>query len=344
MPNMDRRGFVCGSAALLAAADGSRVEAGRRTMAVDVRSYEYARPGGTILSLDLYKPAGTSHPLPVILFVHGGAWMFGDRTAAPDLRRYFADAGFAMASIDYRLAPDVTFPSNLEDVLTAIRWLRANAKLLGLDTDRLGLWGTSAGGHLASLAGLVPAGSFAGTGNLGQSSAVRCVLDGYGPTALALQEAQLAAEKPGLDPLSPAIANFPVPARNGPKPPFPPNTALLGAPVEQVPEKVRAANPITYVSSDAPPFLIMHGLADDIVPHGQSQLLYEALVRSGTDATLRLVHGVPHSFFNMPGIDEAAGPFRMEVRHHQPGKGEVTGADSGFIFDVARAFFQRHLM
>ena len=103
-----------------------------------------------------------------------------------------------MASIEYRLTPSVTFPANVEDVRTAVRWLKANAAAHALDPDRICLWGTSAGGHLAAVAGLAPRGTFEGTDNLNHTSAVRCVLDAYGPTRFDRMDAQTEQERPAL--------------------------------------------------------------------------------------------------------------------------------------------------
>ena len=125
--------------------------------------------------------------------------------------------------------------------------------------------------------------------------------------------------------------------------PASPESRLLGAAVQTVPERVRAASPITYVGKEAPPFLIMHGLSDSSVPHGQSLLLYDALKREGHDVTLRLVEGLPHTFFNRTDLDEAAGPFQMQVREHPRGGPEVQRVERGGVFDVAREFFRRHL-
>ena len=109
----------------------------------------YASPEGKPLLADLYLPGGAGEPPPAIVWLHGGGWRFGDRRLAPDLSRYFASSGFAMASIDYRLSREAVFPAQLHDVRAAIRWLRGNAARFGIDADRIGLWGASAGGHLA---------------------------------------------------------------------------------------------------------------------------------------------------------------------------------------------------
>jgi acetyl esterase/lipase len=125
--------------------------------------------------------------------------------------------------------------------------------------------------------------------------------------------------------------------------PTSPESRLVGAPIQTVPEKVRAASPLTYVAQHAPPFLIMHGLADSSVPHSQSVILYDALAAAGNDVTLRLIDGLPHTFFNRSNLDELAGPFRMDIRHHPAGGREVRSVDRAGVFDVARAFFSKHL-
>lgn len=318
--------------------------------------------------LDLYLPVTPiRRPAPVIVFLHGGGWSGGTRTTGPDFTRYFAQDGFAMASIEYRLTPSVTFPGNVEDVRTAVRWLRANAATHGLDPERICLWGTSAGGHLAAVAGLAPRGTFEGTDNLDRSSAVRCVLDAYGPTQFDMMDAQTQQEKASLQ--SPVVTVAvggggradagrgapPAPAGQGTPPagrgrgalphddPASPESRLIGSPVQTAPDRVRAASPITYVGKDAPPFLIVHGLADSSVPHGQSVLLYEALKRPGHDVTLRLIDGLPHTFFNRSDLDEVAGPFRMQVREHPRGGPEAERVERAGVFAVAREFFTRHL-
>jgi acetyl esterase/lipase len=344
---------------------------------VEMKTVTYASRGGQDLALDLYLPQKVRGRLPVIVFLHGGGWSGGTRTTGPDFKRFFAQDGFAVASIEYRLTPSITFPSNVEDVKTAIRWLRANHDNYGLDPGRIGLWGTSAGGHLAAVAGLAPRGTFEGEDNLTQSSAVQCVLDAYGPTAFNLMDAQTEQEKATLQSQPPALAQAPPMrggvvvqgGRGGPDgaagpagaagragrggaavphdAPTSPESRLVGAPIQTVPDKVRAASPLTYVTGNAPPFLIMHGLADSSVPHGQSVILYEALAAAGNDVTLRLIDGLPHTFFNRSNLDELAGPFRMDVRQ-QPKGGPNSGkeqrtVDRAGVFDVARAFFSKHL-
>ena len=356
------------AAVIVAAGAGA---GGQEAKPIEPQTLTYASRGGVDLFLDLYLPAKPiRRPAPVIVFLHGGGWSGGTRTTGPDFARYFAQDGFAMASIEYRLTPAVTFPSNVEDVRTAIRWLKANAAAQGLDPDRICLWGTSAGGHLAAVAALAPSGTFEGADNLNHTSAVRCVLDAYGPTRFDRMDAQTEQERASLQsPVvtinvggggrgaagggrGPGVAAPPAGRAGAPgggrgavphDDPASAESRLLGAAVQTVPDRVREASPITYVGKNAPPFLIMHGLADSSVPYGQSVLLYEALKAAGNDVTLRLVDGLPHTFFNRTDLDDLAGPFRMQVREHPRGGPEALREEKSGVFAVAREFFSRHL-
>jgi acetyl esterase/lipase len=303
---------------------------------VSIQTLRYASPDGTDLHLDLSRPPRVWGRLPVIVFIHGGAWRAGTRTTGPDLARFFARDGFAMASIDYRLTPAGTFPRCVEDVKTAVRYLRVHAAALDLDADRIGYWGLSAGGHLAAVAALAPRGIFEGTEWLGESSAVRCVLDAYGPTWFTTMDEETAREAA----LQPAGATRRIVHDS----PSSPESRLVGAAIQSVPERVREASPITYVSAAAPPFLIVHGTADDMVPARQSVRLFDALAAAGAAVELRLLDGVGHMFFDRTDLDDVEGPFRMEV-HRRERDGTVrTTVERAGAFEVARAFFTRHLL
>jgi acetyl esterase/lipase len=150
---------ILAASALATAAANSTQE----TKSPERRTLTYASRDGADLLLDLYLPTNPiRRPVPVIVFLHGGGWSGGKGMTGLDFNRYFAQDGFAIASIEYRLTPSVTFPANVEDVRTAVRWLKANAVAHALDADRICLWGTSAGGHLAAVAALAPLGTFEG--------------------------------------------------------------------------------------------------------------------------------------------------------------------------------------
>jgi acetyl esterase/lipase len=229
------------------------------------RSLTYKRVNGLILTLDLYRPEGVAGLLPVILCVHGGHWDAGGKDRCPAVT--LVQDGYAVASINYRLARTAPFPAQLEDCKAAVRWLRANASTYNLDPDRIGVWGYSSGGHLAALLGTtggVP--ELEGSGeNMQYSSQVQAVCDVAGPTDLL------------------AMANL------GPRRTLA-IEGLLGGPPENDKAKAIAASPLHYISKDDPPFLIVHGEADRVVPVEQSQRLYEELRKAGVNATLKTPH------------------------------------------------------
>ena len=233
--------------------------------------------------LDLYVPDGATPPYPLVIFIHGGAWGFGDKRAdyAQGVVPVLTAAGYAAASLNYRLSGEAHFPAQLLDAKAAVRWLRANATTYGLDPDRFAAAGESAGAHLAALLGTTggeAAFDDPALGNADVSSAVQAVIDWYGPVDLAVSEAQLAA--------NPACAG----QLRAPGEPDPAATQLLGAPVDQAPELARAANPITYITPGRvlPPFLIAHGDHDCVVPYQGSVALHEALQAVGGPAASRL--------------------------------------------------------
>jgi acetyl esterase/lipase len=241
-----------------------------------LRNLEYARPDGTPLRLDLFVPPHDG-PAPLIIWVHGGSWMEGgkdeDVEALPLLWQ-----GYAVASVEYRLSGQAVFPAQIHDVKAAVRFLRANAARFGLDPERFGAWGESAGGHLVALLGTTSVhGELEGDeGVTGVSSRVQAVFDWYGPTDLLQRSAQTPKGAPDAE----ASGS--------------PDSRLLGGPASRNREKARQANPITYVTKGVPPFFVVHGDADGVVPLGQSQLLVEALKRVGAQVQFTVVKGGVH--------------------------------------------------
>jgi acetyl esterase/lipase len=299
----------------------------------------YDTRGGTVLHADLYLPGPASSPAPVIVWVHGGGWLFGDRKSAPNLSRFFAERGFAMAAIDYRLSKHATFPAQIQDLRTAIRWIRVAAASYGLDPAHIGLWGASAGGHLSALAALCPAGAFepAGRAYAEQSSAVQAVVTGYAPIDFLQLDADRPAER--AVPIDPENLSLPDGMRSIDGDSF--ESLLLGAPIRTCPNRVREANPVTYAGPGAPPFLILHGLSDTTVGAHQSELLYAALAAHGNEATLCLIERLGHGFLNRTHLDHAP-PRRLTIRSHQRHADCVEEA-RGPVFPMIEAFFRRHL-
>jgi acetyl esterase/lipase len=298
----------------------------------------YAAPDGVPLHVDVYLPEGTEGPRPAIVWIHGGGWRFGNRHVAPDLSRFFAARGFAMVSIDYRLSSQALFPAQIQDVRTAIRWLRRAGPALGIATDRIGLWGASAGGHLAALAALAPDGCFRPSGATGgdRDGAVQAVAMGYGPTDFLQMDAH--RPPPGTSSLDPESLLLPrLDMRSADADSY--ESLLLGAPIDTCPELVQAANPIVYAGNHAPPFLILHGSCDTTVAPHQSELLYTALAEAGAEVTLALIEGVGHGFLTRSHLDDR-GPRRAAIRHHPAGGEETSTTQDLRVFPAIEAFFR----
>ncbi len=243
------------------------------------RGLVYKRINGISLALDLYCPEEVSGLLPVIVCVHGGHWGAGGKDRCPAIT--LVEDGYAVASINYRLTETAPFPAQIEDCKAAVRWLRANASTYHLDPDHIGVWGYSAGGHLAALLGTsggVP--ELEGSGdNMQYSSQVQAVCVVAGPADLT------------------ALTNV------GPKR-MAAIEALLGGSLEEDKAKAIAASPIHYVSKDDPPFLIVHGKGDRVIPVEQSQRLYDELRKAGVNATLKILP-VGHQAIQMDALKDA---------------------------------------
>lgn len=231
--------------------------------------------------LDLSVPSA-AEPTAVVVWIHGGAWMEGDRRHPPPtvsadlLFGSLLRAGLAVATIDYRHAREAPFPAQLHDVKAAIRYLRHYAGTLGIDGTRIGLWGESAGGHLAALAGLTDAAhpSLEGTEGIAQvDTTVGAVVDWYGITDVGAL----------------------LPDAPGPHDPF--VTFLGGDPADR-PHLAATASPVSYAQSPAPPFLLVHGTHDTLVPFEHSERLAGLLRAAGNHAELVAVPGAEHIFLN----------------------------------------------
>ena len=242
------------------------------------RDLVYKRINGAVLTLDLYCPEKVSGPLPVIVWIHSGGWSRGRKERCPAVT--LVQDGYAVASIDYRLTTTAPFPAQIEDCKAAVRWLRANASTYHLDPDHIGVWGHSAGGHLAALLGTSGGvRELEGTGdNMSYSSRVQavCVVSGPGD----LLQLYRAATGPSGTEMNPKVK--------------PALEALIGVPVEENKTKAMAASPITYVSKDDPPFLIIHGEIDSTVPVSQAESFAAALKAAGVETTLEIAPGRGH--------------------------------------------------
>jgi acetyl esterase/lipase len=254
------------------------------------------------LLLDVHVPTAAPGPVPCVVWVHGGGWEQGDRRFPPadwPLDLLFGDllaAGLAVATVDYRLSAEAHHPAPLHDVKAAVRFVRSRAAVLGIDPDRIGVAGESAGGHLAAMVALT-AGVAELRGDVGSeladpttSDAVAAAAILYGVTDFA---AQLGEDLPPEQLLDS------------------PEVRLLGATPEQAPAIAAAASPVHHASADAPPLLLISGDADTVVDLDQSVRLRDALVAAGArDVVLEVVPGADHCF---DGVDPA-GPVATVTR------------------------------
>ncbi|MEY4799149.1 MAG: hypothetical protein RI978_1450 [Verrucomicrobiota bacterium] len=248
--------------------EGTRIE----------RDIVYGKAEGRELKLNLFLPPG-DEVKPLIIWVHGGAWLQGSKDG-PSPAQQFVGSGYAVAHVGYRLSPVAKWPAQMHDCKAAVRWLRANAAQYHLDPKRFVAWGSSAGGHLVAVlgtsGGVV---ELEGTGNaLKTSSSVQAVVDWFGPTDF-LQMSKFRSNIAHDDAKSP-------------------ESQLIGGPIQENKNAAAQANPITYVGrfEAPPPFLIMHGTRDDLVPFNQSELLFAALKTAKSDVTFHPMNGSGHGF------------------------------------------------
>jgi len=227
--------------------------------------------------LDLYLPEKTDKPLPLIIWIHGGAWKAGSKDGRSPALPFLHD-GYAVAHVGYRLSQEAVFPAQINDCKAAVRWLRANAKKYNLDPNRFVAWGASAGGHLAALVGTSgDVKELEGTVNdLKESSRVQGAIDWFGPADL------------------PRMGEAESDVRHNA--PDSPESKLIGGPILENQDKAVKASPVTYASKDDPPFLVMHGDHDREVPFQQSELLVAALKKAGVDVTFIPMKGAGHGF------------------------------------------------
>ncbi len=234
---------------------------------------EYANPAGEHLQLDLARPKNGKGPFPAVLCIHGGGFRAGSRKGYDGLCLKLAQEGYVAATASYRLAPKHPYPAAIHDVKGAVRWLRANAKKYDIDPDRIGVTGGSAGGHLAQFLGVTAdVKSFEGAnGNPEFSSAVRCVVNYYGPSDFTKSYGK------SVD----AAEVLPL---------------FLGGNLEQTRQRHIEASPLYWVTPHAAPTLCIHGTEDKYVAHEQAVWLIEKLQAAGVEAELLTLAGAGHGF------------------------------------------------
>lgn len=236
------------------------------------RDIKYVPDAGQRQTLDLYVPANAGNPLPLIIYIHGGGWQGGSKNDGLPLP--LLSQGYAVACVNYRLSNLGVFPAQIQDCKEAVRWLRSNAKEHGLDANRFGAFGPSAGGHLVALLATTGDETFpplqASTKSV--STKLHAVCDWFGPA----------------DFLHWGDSNEPSREAKGPI------FKLFGGSVADKLELAKQASPVTHATKSATPLLIMHGDKDPVIPLQQSEVLSAALKQAGADVTLHVVKGAGH--------------------------------------------------
>jgi acetyl esterase/lipase len=233
------------------------------------RDVEYGRVGDVSLKLNIAMPAGATGKLPVVLWIHGGAWRAGDRSLHDGMTWQFAQAGYVSATIGYRFVPTHVFPAQVEDVKCAVRFLRANAEKYHVDPERIGAVGFSAGAHLAMMLGTLDPkdGMDDSGGSKGFPSKVQTVVAFFGPT------------------------DFELPAPDQSRPLL---DAFIGGPITRKREAFVRASPTHYVSKGDAPMLLLQGTADPLVTHAHATRMAEEMQEAGVPGRVELIVGGGH--------------------------------------------------
>lgn len=248
----------------------------------------YKTGGDYRLEMDIYSPKSVDKKMPTLVYIHGGGWYSGDKTTGagqediPEL----VSRGYVVAAVNYRLAPKYKFPAQIEDVKCAVRFLRANASKYGIDVDHIGVWGDSAGGHLAALLGVTSSSDdFDGPGWYdGESAQVQAVASLCGPTDLTDFY-----ERDNSYHIEHVFGTS-----------------------DRESQIISQASPLNHVSSDDPPFLIVHGERDEIVLADQSRAFHDRLVSVGVPSILVIIKNCGHCF--VP-VGETIQPTRTQITH-----------------------------
>lgn len=247
------------------------------------KDVNYAGDSYVYHKLDIYLPKTVKPKYPVVISIYGSAWFSNNLKGLDGIGNALLGAGFAVVTPNHRSSRDAKYPAQIQDIKAVIRFVRAHADSFQLDTSFIGITGFSSGGHLASLAGTsgsikqytVGATTFDIEGNLGSnnsySSSVHAVVDWSGPIDISVMNSCTSSKGPDS-----------------------PEAILIGGPIDDNKDKCALANPITYIDAHDPPFLIIHGDADPLIPHCQSRLLFNALQNAGVSSQMVLVPGGGH--------------------------------------------------
>ncbi len=250
---------------------------------LDIREdVEYGKCAGETLILDIARPKESSEKLPAILLIHGGGWQAGNKKMLRPMIQDFARHGYVAMTVGYRLAPKHRTPAQIEDCKCAVRWVRAHAEEFGIDPNRIGAMGMSAGAHLSMLLGVMDSSDGQeGEGGWGdQSSKVQCVVSYFGPTDLTKRDL---SDSPAKNDVSEDVARTIL-------------TNFVGGRPEDHAEKLRNVSPIVYVNPGDAPMLLFQGTKDNLVPYDQAFEMCTALTNAGIEGRVEFILGAKHGW------------------------------------------------
>lgn len=249
------------------------------TPPTEYRDLIYVSPGGQDLHLDVYTPPHTRAATPVWIHVHGGAWWKGARPESWKGFAAYLDAGFSVVTVQYRLAGVATAPAAVQDVRCVISWVGKNADRFGFDSKRIVVTGTSAGGHLALMSGMITSDNDIDPPECRDPPQVAAIVDFYGPTNLDTWPAPNPSGDGFIQAPHSSIARW------------------IGARADAADMRIKMS-PVSYVRANLPPIFIVHGDADPVVPMQESLDLKQKLDAAGARSELHIVPGGVHGKFN----------------------------------------------
>ncbi|HSH96019.1 MAG TPA: alpha/beta hydrolase [Roseimicrobium sp.] len=282
-----RTGILLGIAVLFLGVAWVALRAQSNAALTEELDVVYGETSGKKLLLDVFRQANapTNGTLPAVVFIHGGGWSGGNKKDFHALAKGLARQGYVTASVSYRLlngSTNNTYPAQLDDVQRAIRWFRANAGKYGINPDKIGAIGASAGGHLVALLGVVDTRDNSDKALAAYSSKVQCVVDIFGPTDLTPDFTTYGESGPAIQKL---VDN------------------LVAKPKSTNLDAYKAASPLFSVSSNSAPFLMFHGTVDPLVPLDQSEKLDAALKKAGVESKLIVFQGEGHGFAKKENVE-----------------------------------------
>lgn len=260
-----------------------------------IKDLVYIKRDSCDLSLDLHLPTSSNAPFPVILGLSGGGWRNCSKESVPT---FLANHGFAMVCITYRVSSDAIAPANIHDCKAALHWIHQNSNQYGFDLDRIGVYGASAGGHLATLLGLsdgIDEFEYDEHNRFIPSLALHAICSICAPMDL------VRYGKPEMKNKFPELVD--------------PIEQYLGAPISEREELARLLSPLNYVSTNSPPIFLAHGTSDTLVPDEETTLFHDAMQNVNAECSIKLIQGAGHGWLVEDTKEDITSFFKSVLDH-----------------------------